>query len=184
MRPDDRSIVILRFSPSGRRLLLWLVAVGWMSQGCGGDPAGGGSEDADLPVWSVEPERRISADHHPEAPLTYVLDLELGPSREILLTDLGTPAVVVLDSLGRFQRRIGRRGDGPGELAQPGRLGWRGDTLWVQDSEGRRVEMFSTGGEPRTSIRFAFQAGDVRRPPPTCPRIRSPTDPSWPPSSV
>ncbi len=57
------------------------------------------------------------------------------------------PAVIrVFDSLGDWQRDIGREGDGPGEF-RSGMLGLLGDTLYVQDWQARRLLIFTTAGE-------------------------------------
>lgn len=56
------------------------------------------------------------------------------------------PAVIrVFDSLGNWQRDIGREGDGPGEF-RTGMLGLLGDTLYVQDWRTRRLTSFTTDG--------------------------------------
>jgi hypothetical protein len=58
----------------------------------------------------------------------------------------GEAAVLVFTREGRFVRRIGRRGGGPGEFSMPMRLGWRGDSLWVSDGGRPRVQFFTRDG--------------------------------------
>ena len=53
----------------------------------------------------------------------------------------------VFDRDGRFVRTIGRRGSGPGELANPIGLDWDGDgNLWVVDVRNARYSVFDTTG--------------------------------------
>jgi hypothetical protein len=78
---------------------------------------------------------------------------ELSEMRSFTADSLGNvyvlqtnPAVVrVFDSLGNWQRDIGREGDGPGEL-RSGMLGVSGDTLYLQDWRARRLTTFTTDG--------------------------------------
>lgn len=53
--------------------------------------------------------------------------------------------VTELSRSGELVRRIGHRGQGPGEFAIPSGLGLRGDTLWVLDHGNRRVSYFLDG---------------------------------------
>ncbi|WP_419936741.1 6-bladed beta-propeller [Candidatus Palauibacter sp.] len=81
-------------------------------------------------------------------PLTYVTQLVSGTDGSVFLLDAQTDGVLVFDSDGAFRRRIGRKGQGPGELLTPWRLGLLGqDTLWVVDAGRPRVNLYnaSTG---------------------------------------
>jgi hypothetical protein len=50
------------------------------------------------------------------------------------------------DAEGRFVRRFGGRGDGPGEFRFVSDFGLLGDTLWVSDGTARRMTLFSHSG--------------------------------------
>ncbi len=51
------------------------------------------------------------------------------------------------DHAGRFVRRFGGRGKGPGELAAPGALSWdEQDRLWIPNSFNGRYTVFDTAG--------------------------------------
>jgi hypothetical protein len=52
-------------------------------------------------------------------------------------------AVVLFDSTGRPDGRVGRMGDGPGEFRSVTSAGFVGDSLWVHDLLGRRTTLFS-----------------------------------------
>ena len=47
---------------------------------------------------------------------------------------------------------FGGTGDGPGELQNPGPMGWRADTLWVLDYRGYRFSQFAPSGDFLTSF--------------------------------
>ncbi|MEO5511733.1 MAG: hypothetical protein ABIV28_07720, partial [Longimicrobiales bacterium] len=55
-------------------------------------------------------------------------------------------SVQVYSLKGTFAYSAGRSGSGPGELRSPLRMGWLGDTLWVYDSNLRRVTDFLPSG--------------------------------------
>jgi hypothetical protein len=48
---------------------------------------------------------------------------------------------------GRLLRRIGRRGEGPGEFVAVWSFGVRGDTVWVFDNRLHRLTLFTRAGE-------------------------------------
>lgn len=57
--------------------------------------------------------------------------------------------IAVFDSAGRFVRRIGRRGSGPGEYQQPAALLSAPDgTIWVDDPGNARLTALDTAGRP------------------------------------
>jgi hypothetical protein len=62
----------------------------------------------------------------------------------------------VFDDGGAYVRTIGRRGSGPGELANPIGLDWDGDgNLWVVDVRNARYSVFDTAGTYITQHRRA-----------------------------
>jgi|CXWL01.1.fsa_nt_gi hypothetical protein len=89
----------------------------------------------------LEPVRRI--------PLGDVLDgadgrprsIAIAPDGMIALGQRSPVAVVLLDSMGKLIRRIGREGEGPGEFLAP-IVAFHHDTLVVGDGALRRVTLF------------------------------------------
>lgn len=70
--------------------------------------------------------------------------------------------VVVLDRLGRLQRRVGRSGDGPGEFRLAFRLGISADgTPFVSDFSGR-LSQFAADGRLTRSIASLARGGDAQ----------------------
>jgi hypothetical protein len=55
-------------------------------------------------------------------------------------------------SAGELQGSFGRRGEGPGEFMNLSQMGWIADTLWVYDSNLRRITKLSSDLELLTTI--------------------------------
>jgi hypothetical protein len=70
----------------------------------------------------------------------------------LYVLDVQVPAVRVYDTEGRHVRTFGRRGGGPGELAQPTGMGILPDgRVLVSDPRNTRVNVYSADGEPLDS---------------------------------
>ena len=78
--------------------------------------------------------------------LTYVFDMEVSPEGRLFASQPPLAEIAVFAADGSFERTIGRRGQGPGELQTPGAVRLMGDTLLVLDySHG--INLFSQEGE-------------------------------------
>ena len=71
--------------------------------------------------------------------------LTTDPSGMIYVSDYTGSQVLRFDKNGNFTKKLGGRGEGPGEFARPGRLGWRGDTLWIHDESLLRLSLYADG---------------------------------------
>ncbi|WP_420128477.1 6-bladed beta-propeller [Longimicrobium sp.] len=72
-----------------------------------------------------------------------VMDVELGPTGRIYVADDLSWNVVAFDGAGRLLRRVGRRGQGPGEFERPWYLAVdRYDSLFVWDGALARISVF------------------------------------------
>lgn len=78
--------------------------------------------------------------------LTGIGDLLVGMKGLVYVTQPSEGIIKVFDRNGRLVRTFGRLGKGPGEFNVIAKLGWKGDTLWVLDSQARRVSFFATPG--------------------------------------
>jgi hypothetical protein len=66
--------------------------------------------------------------------------------RSILLANAGAVELALYDSAGRFQRAVGRKGQGPGEFQGPiSVFAWRADSLVVYDPAVLRWTFLDTG---------------------------------------
>jgi hypothetical protein len=88
-----------------------------------------------------------------------VADVATGPSGEVYVLDAGDKAVKVYSATGRFIRRFGRQGSGPGEFQMP--VSIRVDSIvHVSDLGQRRMSYFSLDGRHLRTSRDPA-AGDV-----------------------
>ncbi len=74
--------------------------------------------------------------------LTRTEQLVVGHDGTVYVLDANQANVLVFDPDGTFQRLIGRRGEGPGELLAPWRAGVIGDTLWVVDLRRPQINLY------------------------------------------
>ncbi|HEX8431689.1 MAG TPA: hypothetical protein VF625_10385 [Longimicrobium sp.] len=106
-----------------------------------------------IPRWTVTREARAGVGDGPGA-LTSVAGLTVGRDGAVYVTQPQEGVVRSYDRGGRFARVIGRSGAGPGEFDSPTRIGWRGDTLWVQDPGNQRISFFRADGTYLRSVTF------------------------------
>lgn len=106
-------------------------------------------DDAELPAWSLaaEPEVEIgtlqSAEEYQLFQVSAALRL---PDGRIVVGNGGTKELRFYDAAGRFERRRGRAGEGPGEFGAVGAVGIAGDSLYVFDGALARVSVFDLEG--------------------------------------
>jgi len=81
---------------------------------------------------------------HQSDALSVVLGARLGPTGEVVIADRLAGAVLVF--AGDTVRRIGRRGDGPGEFSGVADVRFAGDTLLVWDANRGSVSAFGLSG--------------------------------------
>lgn len=123
--------------------------------GCAPSLPSGGSTSAVREVW------RIGSLDEPRYTFTEVLGAAIDTDHRLYLVQRNIAEVWVYDSLGRWERSIGRYGEGPGELVQPGRVGVTEAGIWVTDVGSSRLSLFSRDGRYLASTRFALPPGRV-----------------------
>jgi 6-bladed beta-propeller len=73
-----------------------------------------------------------------------IMDVKLGRRGRVYVADDLRHAVFVFDSVGRFVRSVGRRGNGPGEFQAPWRIALdASDSLFVWDVSLARVSVYA-----------------------------------------
>jgi hypothetical protein len=68
-------------------------------------------------------------------------------------------SVLVFSESGAFVRRIGRRGEGPGEFQLADGHGFVGDTLWVRNWPTPRISLFTRDGSHIATTRTPYDLG-------------------------
>jgi hypothetical protein len=116
-------------------------------------------EPDSLPLWKLELPLRVSGGGPAGEGFSAVTDIAVDARGRLLVLDRGQSGVLVFDSLGRYERTIGRRGRGPGELLGAVRLTVWGDTICVSDPAQARLEMFSLDGHPLRSVSALYLGG-------------------------
>ena len=142
-----------------RRALLVLAGAGMLGA-CAGDTD-------DLPTGDEAPTRVGAPDlvigeteGAEELIFSRISGLAVDRRGRIYVADLESHEVRAFTPDGRLAYRIGRRGQGPGELQEPCCLALRNDdrTLWVRDNGNLRYESFTLGDTSAaygSMIRFA-----------------------------
>ena len=107
-------------------------------------------DDAEL--WSLDERSGFELDEEAVGFLDGVSGAVFASEGRAVVADRGNRRVLVLDALGRMERTVGRRGEGPMEFKRlSSLLSWPGDSVFVYDSDLRRFTVFSPAtGEGRT----------------------------------
>ncbi len=110
---------------------------------------------------TLEPRVTIgSLDGPPETVFGRVTSIAVGPGRDVYVLDGQAAEIRVFDESGEYLRTIGRRGEGPGEMQQPGGLAIFPDgAIGVRDPRNARLQVWSADGTetdewPVVSSRF------------------------------
>lgn len=112
--------------------------------------------------WTVEEELRIgTVDGDANYQFGQLAGIGIGSDGSIFVLDQQARQVRVFSSDGRFQRTIGRPGQGPGELGAgvAALLVGRGDTLFVPDMQAQRVNLYLSDGTAVSSFRMSLATG-------------------------
>lgn len=106
-----------------------------------------GADEAGLPTWGAELELEVGGAE--EGPLSFsdIRSFAVDSAGTIYVLEAKEHEVRVFDAAGAFQRRIGRRGAGPGEFEQANGIALTPDgQVWVYSPATRRLVQFEAGG--------------------------------------
>lgn len=106
-------------------------------------------------------------------PLTRIEQLVARADGSLYVLDVRSDGVLAFGPDGACRRRIGRQGEGPGELLAPWRMGLLGpDTLWVVDARRPRINLYdaNTGASLDEIGSARWRTDAVAAPPPSTPR--------------
>ncbi len=119
--------------------------------GCPGSVGGERLHPGPSPDGPLQPPRMAgsvvteiaSADN---APFGYLGGMALTPDGGVWAADSQAERVYLFDAAGSLANRIGRGGDGPGELREPCCITLAHDRLWVLSPGRRRIDVFPLAG--------------------------------------
>ncbi len=112
-------------------------------------------------VWTVEEEIRIGAlEGAPEFQFGQIGGITVGSDGRIFVLDAQAQHIQVYAPDGSYERTIGKKGGGPGELQGAiFVLMGPGDTLLVPDMQNQRVNRYAPDGASLGSFRLSLEKG-------------------------
>ncbi len=99
--------------------------------------------------WTLEEEFRLGGANGPPEVLFggNLTSVSMGPQGQLYVLDPQADEISVFDGEGRFLRRFGGPGPGPGQLSSPLAMGWDGlQRLWVAEGFNGRYTVFDSTG--------------------------------------
>lgn len=99
------------------------------------------------PTLTASEVTRIGDVDDPERGFSRIGGLDLDRDGNLYVLETSVPEIRVYTPDGTLLRRIGARGQGPGEFEGPPRFGVKGDTVWTIESGSGRLTLFDLEGE-------------------------------------
>jgi hypothetical protein len=121
------------------RLSIGCIAAALGFGGCGRSDDYGAVSQTGFRMLAVEPEMWIDGNAEVLVPIGWIA---VAGNGAIVVMQTMDASLRIFDSEGESLGQIGGRGQGPGEFERPVRGGWKGDSLWVADSN-ERVSLFT-----------------------------------------
>ena len=90
----------------------------------------------------------------PQIQLNRPSDLLVSDNNELIISDSSDHCVVLFRTDGTFIRRIGQKGQGPGEFIRPSKVSLLDHRLLVADSGNYRIQILTKSGESVKTHRF------------------------------
>jgi hypothetical protein len=132
------------------RKSLWSIlpglALAIVTSGC--DRAAALARDSidGLPLLEIEEVQRIGDADDPDVGFSRIVGFDIDRDGNLFVGEATASEIRVYTAAGQLLRRIGRRGDGPGEFSGAPRFGLVGDTLWTISGSGNRLALFDREG--------------------------------------
>ncbi len=111
----------------------------------GGASASGSDLDA-IPRLAMEEDARIGSMDDPDYGFTGIAGVDVDRDGNVYVFESTDMQIRVYSPEGRLIRRLGGRGEGPGEFQMWPRFGVLGDTVWAVETSSRRVSLFLRDG--------------------------------------
>ena len=100
----------------------------------------------DFPRLVAEEDARIGDMDDPDVGFSRIGGVDLDDEGNVYVVESLLAEIRVYTPEGELLRRIGRRGEGPGEFQGPPRFGVMGDTVWAIDLQANRITLFDRSG--------------------------------------
>lgn len=117
--------------------------------GCGSSGTRRADTEPDLdalPKLTVTQDLRVGSVDDPDIGFSRMGAVTVGPEGLVYVAESQDKEIRVFDGQGTPVRTIGRQGEGPGEFQGLGDIGFKGDTLWVNDPMAARITLFDPDG--------------------------------------
>lgn len=93
--------------------------------------------------------------------LARISEIEIGPKSRIFVSDVAIPAVYQFEEDGKFMRKIGGKGSGPGEYIAPKSMSFDSKgNLYVMDSRLARIQVYHPNGDFSRTIKLGQNGSD------------------------
>jgi hypothetical protein len=123
--------------------------------GCGREGPSPAFDIDELPLLPVTERLRIGSVEDPDWGFSRVQAVDVDARGRIYVLESLDRTIRVFDRDGTFLRRMGGRGEGPGEFGFALSFGVTGDTVWTIDHSLGRLTLFDTAGEVLSTGRMA-----------------------------
>lgn len=94
----------------------------------------------------LSPARVVFEDHSGMVVLSRRTQIGVSPNKSVFLLDGNREALFFIANGTGVPRRIGRKGAGPGEYQRILSFGWLADTLWIADTQNKRLTFIERYG--------------------------------------
>ena len=131
---------------SGRAAVVALVALLTAAPACTRSSAEDASNIDGFPRLTLVEELRIGDVNDPNLGFSQVVTVDVDRDGNVYVLEAQVPEIRVFDARGELLRRIGRRGQGPGEFERAPRFGVLGDTVWAAETRPARLTLFDREG--------------------------------------
>lgn len=119
-------------------------------------------DSGDAPTWTLQETLRIGEGDEGPTSFSWVKGIAEGTDGRIYIYEHSTQDIRVFDRSGAHLKTIGRKGAGPGELANAEGIVFAGDgALWVRDDANGRFTRFDADGNilDAWSMSFCWSQG-------------------------
>lgn len=126
-------------------------------------PALAAAQQPRPPAWRATEEIRIGSVDGGPAALSQIGGVVVMNDGRIFIAQPMDPSIRVFGADGRYERQLGRRGQGPGEFELLGGIGLHADTLYAFDHRLGRLTFFTADGAAVQTLRSPM-ADTAQRP--------------------